>query len=178
MSGISTITEFKELYYQRFNNLVIYAVGIGVPYEQAKDIVQECFIKLWENHQSVSRPTSYLFSAVRNSSINYITSSKNSPDKRLHISLAESKSIDDHSIEEAIEYFKKVEAAYNKIKELGSRYMDIFAMVYVDKMKIKDVADELGVSENTVKTYLKRGKNILRILIIICSATLIFACCN
>lgn len=165
MFYISTLTEFRKLYDQRFNNLVIYAVSKGIPYEQAKDIVQECFIKLWENRNSISNPTSYLFTAVRNSSINWLTASKNSPDKKLNLSAADSKPVDETTLEEAIEYFQKVEATYKKIQELGSRYMDIFSMVYVDKMKIKDVADELGISENTVKTYLKRGKDTLRIIV-------------
>ncbi len=178
MLHISTLTEIKKLYDQRFNNLVIYAVGIGVPYEQAKDIVQECFIKLWENRNSISNPTSWLFTAVRNSSLNWLASSKNSPDKKLHISAADSKPIDEHSIEEAIEYFQKVEMTYKKIQELGGRYMDIFSMVYIDKMKIRDVAQELGISENTIKTYLKRGKDFLRILLITATVTLIFICCK
>ncbi len=165
MFYISTLTAFRKLYDQRFNNLVIYSVSKGIPYEQAKDIVQECFIKLWENRNSISNPTSYLFTAVRNSSINWLSASKNSPDKKLNLSTADSKPADETSFEEAIEYFQKVEATYKKIQELGSRYMDIFSMIYIDKMKIKDVANELGISENTVKTYLKRGKDTLRIII-------------
>lgn len=70
MYRLNTISDFRALYDLRFNNLVIYATGLGVPYQQAKDIVQECFIKLWENRDSVTNHTAYLFISVKNLSLN------------------------------------------------------------------------------------------------------------
>ena len=69
MSQIRTLDMFRKLYDERFSNLVIYSVGMGVPYDHAKDIVQECFIRLWENHEKISNPVSYVFTSVRNSSM-------------------------------------------------------------------------------------------------------------
>lgn len=167
MSQLSTLTSLRILYDEKFNNLVIYSVGMGVPYEQAKDIVQECFIKLWEGHEKINNPASYLFTSVRNSSLNYLKAEKKSKGKIVDIDDIHHVKTDDSEIESAVEYYHKVEEAYKRLKELTGRCKDIFVMVYIEKMKIREVADELKVSENTVKTYIKRAKDALRILCLI-----------
>lgn len=158
-----SLSAFKEIYNSRFNNLVIFSVGMGVPYEQAKDIVQECFIKLWENKRDIKNPNSWLFTVVRNSSINWLSSPNNATIRKIQISDSSIKQIDESAIEEAIEYFNKVEQAYKKIMQLSSRCKEIFVMAYIEKMKVKEIAQELDLSENTVKTYIKRAKEILQI---------------
>lgn len=174
MPHIISLIDFKKIYDKYFNNLVIYSVEMGIPFQQAKDIVQECFIKLWENSSSVSNITAWLFTAVRNSSINWIKASKKSSG---NVKFEELDNIKQHTAEDAIEYFHKVEEAYQKLQQLGGRCKDIFIMAYVDKMKIKEIAQELDLSENTVKTYLKRAKETLRLTIMIVALFLILHSC-
>ena len=174
MPHITSLSAFRDIYDTRFNNLVIYAVGMGVPYDQAKDIVQESFIKLWEDHQEIDNPSSWLFTVVRNKSINWLASSKNNPANRLQLSDSTLKPVDESTMEEAIEYFRKIEQAYKKIQQLSSRCKDIFVMTYIEQMKIKDVAQELNLSENTVKTYLKRAKELLQIIVAVLVCSLLF----
>lgn len=174
MSFINTLNDFRYIYDSRFNNLVIYAVGMGIPYDQAKDIVQECFIKLWENHSNISNPTAYLFTAVRNSSLNWLANSKNSPSRKVELNEICNRPVDESTIEEATEYFRKVEEAYEKIQQLSGRCKDIFIMAYIEHMKIKDIAQELDLSENTVKTYLKRAKEILHTIAVIITGIIIW----
>lgn len=164
MAQIRTLNMFRELYDERFNNLVIYSVGMDVPYDHAKDIVQECFIRLWENHDRISNPVAYLFTSVRNSSINWLKAEGRVSGVKVNIEELKHGYMDDSSIEEAVEHFNMIEEAYRRLMALTGRCKDIFTMVYVDKMKIRDVANEFEVSENTVKTYLKRAKDALRIL--------------
>ena len=166
MPHLKTLSMFRHLYDERFNNLVIYSVGLGVPYDSAKDLVQECYIKLWENYDSVSNPVSWLFASVRNASMNWLKSEIRSAGRKVSLEDISHRCHDESSVEQAIEYFHKVEEAYDRLKELTGRCKDVFTMVYVEKMKIREVAEELELSENTVKTYLKRAKDALRILCI------------
>ena len=177
MPRINSLLDFRKIYDRYFKFLVIYSSGMGIPYQQAKDIVQECFIKLWENCSSVSNITSWLFTSVRNSSINWLKASKKSSS---NIKLEEISHIHQYTAEDAIEYFHKVEDAYQKLQQLGGRCKDIFIMAYVDKMKIKEIAQELDLSENTVKTYLKRAKETLRltIMIIVALFLILHSCIN
>ena len=154
---------FRKAYDELFNSLVIYSVGLGVPFEQAKDIVQECFIRLWENLNRVESHSSYMFKAVRNSSINFLSSHKNSMRGKI-LPLAEINDRGTHEDEErhAMERFHRVEEAYRKILSLTGKCREAFTMVYVHRMKIRDAAEVLSVSENTLKTYLKRAKETLQ----------------
>lgn len=164
MPKIRTLDMFKDLYDERFNNLVIYSVGMNVPYDYAKDIVQECFIRLWENHDRVENPLPYLFTSVRNGSLNWLKAEGKTLGIKVNIEDLKHGFADNSSVEEAVEHFNMIEEAYRRLMALTGRCKDIFTMVYVDKMKIKDVADEFELSENTVKTYLKRAKEALRLL--------------
>ena len=94
-----------------------------------------------------------------------------------NVKLEEISHIHQHTAEDAIEYFHKVEDAYQKLQQLGGRCKDIFIMAYIDKMKIKEIAQELDLSENTVKTYLKRAKETLRLTIMIVALFLILHSC-
>ena len=45
-----------------------------------------------------------------------------------------------------------------EIDKLGGNYTKILRMKLVDDMKIREIADELGMNESTVKNYLYKGK--------------------
>ena len=129
MPRINSLLDFRKIYDRYFNCLVIYSSGMGIPYQQAKDIVQECVIKLWENCSSVSNITSWLFTSVRNSSINWLKASKKSSG---NVKLEEISHIHQHTAEDAIEYFHKVEDAYQKLQQLGGRCKDIFIIFVIE----------------------------------------------
>lgn len=153
---------FRNIYDKNFNNLVIYSVGMGVPFEQAKDLVQECFIRLWEHFPEIGSYVPYLFKSVRNSSLSFIASVENKRNS-LTVSLGDiSHSTHHEDTGYTAEYFQRLEEAYGRLMSLTGRCRDAFTMVYMHKMKIRDVASELEVSENTIKTYLKRAKETLK----------------
>ena len=156
MPLIKDLKDFKTVYTDRFNHLVIYSVGMGVAIDAAKDITQECFIRLWENRKNVENPAAYLFRSVRNGSINYIKRNKSSDISDMDFSSEEEESLDD-----ILEHFRKLEEIYRKVNDLPGKCKEVYNLVYYKKMKIAEVASCLNISENTVKTYLKRGKEII-----------------
>jgi len=154
---------FRKAYDERFKSLVIYSAKLGVPSEHAKDIVQECFIKLWENFSRIDAPLPYLFKSVRNSSLSYLVSHESKIyGKTVPLPAIGHKGTHDEEERKAMEYFHKVEEAYRRLMSLTGRCRDAFTMVYVHRMKIKEAAEEMNVSENTLKTYLKRAKDYLQ----------------
>lgn len=50
---------------------------------------------------------------------------------------------------------------YNAIDLLNDNYKTVIIMMYFNDMKIKDIAKIMEISENTVKTYLRRAKQAL-----------------
>ncbi|HAT4116495.1 sigma-70 family RNA polymerase sigma factor [Clostridium perfringens] len=50
---------------------------------------------------------------------------------------------------------------YNAIDLLNDNYKTVIIMMYFNDMKIKDISKVMEIPENTVKTYLRRAKQVL-----------------
>src|SRR5690625_4419983 len=64
---------FEQLFHLYYDRLCMFSAGYVGSSDQARDVVQEVFIALWENRQTRTIETalkSYLFQAVRNRSSN------------------------------------------------------------------------------------------------------------
>ena len=68
---------FRYLFDTYYKELVCYSVGFVISQEIAEEIVQDVFIRIWENRKTIAVEKSfqaYLFTSVRNRSINYLKS--------------------------------------------------------------------------------------------------------
>ncbi|MCT4604380.1 MAG: sigma-70 family RNA polymerase sigma factor [Marinifilum sp.] len=142
-----------DLYYKP---LVILAEMYLKNEHSAEDTVQEQFIKFWDKklfHQvkSYSALKNYLFTMVKNASINKIRKSdilmewNDLPEADIAEKNAENLS------EEGINRIKQA------IANLPEGTRNVVECVIVQDMKYKEAAAELGVSINTIKTQLRRG---------------------
>jgi RNA polymerase sigma-70 factor (family 1) len=126
----------------------------------AEDIVQEVFIKLWENPTShISRSLrAYLFFMVRNSCIDYLRSVKVEDKNRTKLMEAQilSDSVDIEMDESFIDRIKIV------INELPDQCRQVYQMSVFDGLKHTEIAEELGISESAVKVQIFRAKKHLQ----------------
>ncbi|MCT4644210.1 MAG: RNA polymerase sigma-70 factor [Carboxylicivirga sp.] len=151
---------FASLYHDLFPSLVLFARKYVGEEELSKDIVQEVFIKFWNNISSITIRTSiksYLYMAVRNHAIN-----------KLKKKTIESDSVTIEEIKELTsseEYVMLAQDVYhqihNTIKELPKKSKEVILMSMND-MSISDIQDELNVSINTVKTNKRKAYAVLR----------------
>lgn len=151
---------FELLFERYYKPMVLFAFDILPDNEAAEDIVQELFLKLWKKEYykkvSVSSFSSYLFGAVKNACYN--------KEDKIDV-LRNNKEINDTDIlvQEALslneDLVKELKA---EIDNLPARTREVIYLVFLNKMKYKDVALELEVSVNTVKTLLRTGLNQLR----------------
>jgi RNA polymerase sigma-70 factor (ECF subfamily) len=159
-----------KLYYPR---LCAYATTfIKVP-DLAEEIVQETFIKLWENRASIKVDVSfkaYIFKSVHNNCINYLKrsngiklQSKQMVDDLLYhndLTLQNfSSDIIDNLVSEELESRLK-----NALNELPAQCRNIFIMNRFDQLTYSEIAKELDISINTVKTQMKRAIKKLRVI--------------
>jgi len=126
----------------------------------AEDIVQEVFIKIWENAPSrISKSLrAYLFLMVRNACIDYLRSVQ-VEDKKMH-KLFESQVLSDSvdlDIDETITL--KIKDA---ISELPEQCREVYQMSVFDGLKHAEIAQELDISVSAVKVQVYRAKNSLR----------------
>ncbi len=155
MEKISNIRDFDRLFSERFNHLVIYINRYVDNFDISKDIAQDSFIKLWERRNSVDLPVPFLFACARNSALQYLKT------RKITIPIDEITSLVDMSgrdLEELLEYFDKLEKASELVEKLPPQCNAVVKKAYYDNMKIKDIAENMNISENTVKSHLKIAK--------------------
>lgn len=123
----------------------------------AENIVQEVFVKLWTNRSELNISTNvkaYLYTAVKNHSLNYLKQ-----DKR-NISIDDAYSFGeftDYTPEDKIVNDELNCAVHKAINALPPQCRKIYIMKKYDDLSYIEIGEMLGISINTVKTQMKRA---------------------
>lgn len=148
---------FKK-YYSLLVEFVMRHVGDR---EVAKDIVQDVFFKLFECSSSLPNDfqlKSWFYKVARNAAMDYLRHLQVEDRHKFLISEAMLCSSEiDKEIDE--EVYKKVNLA---IASLPEQCRLIIQMNVIDGKKYLEIADELGISINTIRTQISRGYKKLR----------------
>jgi RNA polymerase sigma-70 factor (ECF subfamily) len=152
---------FESLFREYFGPLSRYAERYVYEREAAEDIVQNLFVYLWENAEQIHIQTSlksYLYQSVKNRCMNYLR------DLNIHDrhNLLYMESVMEEKNEENVIDQDLVEKIKIAIDQLPGQIASIFKLKYLQGKKQKEIAEELNISENTVKTQILRGKDKLR----------------
>jgi RNA polymerase sigma-70 factor (ECF subfamily) len=122
--------------------------------------VQDAFIGLWERREellSSDAIKSYLYSTVRNLSLNYLR--REDMKKRNESNLLALSS--DWYFQDSLLKEEVHSQIYEEIKKLSPRSREIIILA-MNGASNEDIASQLGISVNTVKTHKLRGYNVLR----------------
>lgn len=152
---------FNELFESYFKKMTLFAEYFLLDRDEAEDIAQEVFVDLWNNSATlpdVLNLKSYLFAQVRNRCLNRL--------KHLHVEdnykqwLAEAQAYAEISEAEIDpELLKRV---YDVIENLPDQARHVFKSCVLEGKKYKDVAEEMGVSVNTINTQMTRSYKYIR----------------
>jgi len=137
---------------------------------QANDLVQECFVRLWEKRQTISANQSVeslLFVMLRNRCLNYLR------DQKSHLTDRNLSIIDEHELqhlyqldftghEERTLEEKLIEAIRESVDRLPEKRKLVFVKTKVEGKKNKDVAEELGISVKAVEKHIHQAKEQIR----------------
>lgn len=129
----------------------------------AKDIVQDLFIRLWSIDNDFELKTSlnsYMYRSILNSVLNVV---KHDLVKEEYVSSLQY--MMDQSTEESD--FKIREKDIEKLIEmeiaaLPGQMREVFTLRRKEFLSNKEVAEKLGISEQTVETHMKRALRVLR----------------
>jgi len=143
---------FRQLFQYYSPRLNQFAYSIVKVKEAATEIVDDVFIKLWKQRERVTAISNirvYLYVAVKNSSLNYLSSKAHrqitEPFNHFDIALSRDQAPDEKMI--SAELQAKITAA---IESLPPRCKMIFKLVREDGLRYKDVAEILNLTVNTV----------------------------
>jgi RNA polymerase sigma-70 factor (ECF subfamily) len=134
---------------------------------QADDLVQECYLSLWEKRETI-KPSqsveSLLFVMLRHRCLNYLrdnkflraeTSIHSVQENDLqHLFELDFTGIERKSVEEEL-----IEAIKAEIEKLPEKRKEVFIKSKIEGLKNREVADQMGISVKMVEKHLKQGKD-------------------
>ncbi|HEY9551364.1 MAG TPA: RNA polymerase sigma-70 factor, partial [Prevotella sp.] len=135
-----------------------------------KDIVQECFVQLWEDRSTlcVTSIQAYLFTMVRNRCLNYLKhliviegykekmmAENKSEEMLYHVNFM-------HRPDGKILLEELYEEIDHTIENLPPRTREAFTMSRIAGLKNREIADRLGISVKVVEKHISRTLQALR----------------
>lgn len=149
-----------DTYYQA---LCTYVMRYLISMEDAEDIVQTVFISLWNNKRGQEFSGSlraYLFGAASKASLQFMRDRGKAyfVDIELHVD----DFLEEMSRDNEVELEKMKEYLYAAIEDLPANPKKVLTAIVFNNTPYKMVAEEMGISVNTVKTYYARALQALR----------------
>jgi len=132
-------TEFETLYRQCFPPAMRLAVSMLHEEDEARDIVQEVFLKLWESNIRVENPLAFIIRAVRNACLNRINMLDTRD--RIHQRIMLDAPPDDVDIDVRND---EIKSAIRRL--LTPREQEVVDRIYSEGMSYKEAAENLEVS--------------------------------
>ncbi len=157
-SDESGLRQMFDIYY---SPLCAFALKYIDSFDLAEDLVQEVFIKFWEKkkvHDLRGSLKSYLFSAVKNNALNCIRENNKyrieKLDDEFDILMEDTPDKEDQEM--------KKQMLYKELDALPPQSRLVFEAIIFHDKRYKEVAEELDISLNTVKTHFSRALKQLR----------------
>ena len=151
---------YKRLFDQYYSSLVMFARSFLKNDVLVEDVVQDVIYDFWMQRQSLSKVISikaWLYAAVRNRCLNDLEH-----DKVVRKYLDKVKLVDDEFILQQMIEEEVYLSLKNSIDALPGKIKEVYKLILVGKNN-KEIAFLLNLSEDAVKSYRKRGKQILKI---------------
>ena len=153
MSSGNDTKSFEGMFRKYQPMLVRYAATMLYDEEEARGVVQEVFIKIWQKRDSLTfgdELKSYLFRAVRNQALNKISRNKMdtvSLDEQT-VLVAEEEKVGEQDKQENLRRIQQ------QIKALPGNCREIFMMSRMEGLTHAEIAEILDISTKTVENQI------------------------
>lgn len=156
---------FRTLFDEHYRPLCNFAYRITGDLDQAEDIVQDVFVKIWNTKEMIQKDKnvrSYIYTMVRNHALEVIRregigSKINKEILYLHTEISESL-IED----EEIEKYRLIDKIYVSIRQLPPKCGEVFTMSKVNGLTYTQIAARLDISVKTVENHIGKALKLLR----------------
>lgn len=155
---------YEQLFDSWYEPLCRYAFSIIRDMEDAEDIVQKTFCKLWDQRETLnikSSINSYLYRMVHNESLNAIHQKTSHQEHNLNY-ISTMNSADNSVMEHII--VNDLQLAIDKtLTSLPPQCRRVFEMSRMDQLSYSEIAKELDISINTVENHVSKALKIFRV---------------
>ncbi|MFR6542156.1 MAG: sigma-70 family RNA polymerase sigma factor [Butyricimonas virosa] len=151
---------FTIVFDKNYEALCLYAVRFVEDFLEAEDIVQEVFVRFWEMYSkrlTMTNARPLLYRMIRNMCVDRVRE-KRSPQ------------VDVEMVSDRLAYYfqpeseedSKIDLLMEAVRNLPEKCQQVLVAICFNEKKYKEVAVEMQVSINTVKTQLARALKLLR----------------
>ncbi len=147
------------LFKEHFKALTGFAQKFLPDHDEAKGVVHEVFVLLWEKFDNLEEDTnhrSYLYTAVRNRCLNVIRDKK----KLVQLNPAHNEIIEDnHDHLEVKELEIEIAMAIDSLPE---KCREVFEKSRLEGLKYGEIAEKMNISVKTVEAQMSKALKIMR----------------
>lgn len=151
------IDESFRCYYKP---LCLYAMHYLHDMYLVEDVVQDCFVELWErmnNEKTVSSVKAYLYMMVRNRCLDTLKK-----DNQIDCNILPSDLAGIIQDEEAEERSLIEARLWTAIDSLPEKCREVFLLSKRDGLKYKEIADKLNISIKTAENHVAKAMKVLK----------------
>lgn len=153
---------FELIYKEYYNVLKGYVFKIVKIEEEAEDIVHDVFFNVWQNREEIDSDRkffNYLYTIAKNLSLNYLRGESVKRKHKNSIKHSENLSAE---IEESYDAKKMKVFLLTKISEMPKERQEVFKLSRMEEKNVKEIAELLGISQNTVYYHLNNAVDDLK----------------
>ena len=155
---------FDAIYEKYCRRLFGFVIRYVKQETDAEEIVQDVFLKIWENREKINAYSSfesYLFTISYNSAISLLRKRIHEKKYLDHLKYLQHEDIMDELTDELCfkELNNKIQSLLN---ELTPRQKEIFMLSREEGLTHDEIAKKLGISVNTVKNHIVTALNFLK----------------
>lgn len=137
-----------------------YCLRITKSSQNAKDVVQETFIKVYTHRKSIDPEKNiktWIFTIATNTAYDFLRGKKRKNEISLDEHSETISSFETYNVEEGL-----VSDVDKALAQINPEYREVLLLYYQQGFVYKEIAEILGMPINTVKTHISRGKEQLR----------------
>jgi len=158
-------TAFREVFDHFNKKLYNYTIKITDDDDLAEEIVMDAFVKVWCNRHKlcdIHSLDAYLFTLVKNQAFSELK--RRAHEAFIIKNLSKSRTEYHDSTEETIISNEYQQILNNAINQLPPQQRIVYGMSRDEGLKYDEIADQLSLSKNTVKSHLKKALYTIRLV--------------
>lgn len=152
---------FRLLFEKHYQQLYRHAFSFMKDEETAKDILNDVFLFFWENFDRFSNPSlhlSLLYTLVRNHCIDHLRHCDVEDKYMQYLKFA----FTEEDIDYYTQYEELLEEALKRLNALPKEAREVVYACLVEGKSYKEVAEQMGISPNTVKNHIVQSLSKMR----------------
>lgn len=153
---------FREVVYYYSPKLISFLFSITKTMHIAEEIMQEVFLRLWQNRENVEVDNlgGWLYRVASNLAYSYLK--REALNGRLLSSLKKKQKNQFSEVDQQMDYKECRELIHKALNQLPDQQHKVYQLSLQEGMSRKEVAELLNISPNTVRNHLTRALQFLR----------------